>query len=79
MLLFMNAASLGGQAGEKTIGYEERLFDRSRAHTIDIVTDDWEELLENATSETYYSCAVVRKAISRFLNDLKRATEPSLW
>ena len=58
-LLFMNAASLGVQAGEKTIGYENRLFDRSRVHTIDIVMDDWDELIENATGETYYDCAMV--------------------
>ena len=58
-ILFMNAGSLGVQAGSKGIGYENRLFDRSRVHTIDIVMDDWDELIANATSETYYDCAVV--------------------
>ncbi|MBP5606992.1 MAG: CotH kinase family protein, partial [Lachnospiraceae bacterium] len=58
-MLFMNAGSLGVQAGSKGIGYENRLFDRSRVHTIDIVMDDWDELIANATSETYYDCAVV--------------------
>ena len=58
-ILFMNAGRLGVQAGDREIGYESRLFDRSRVHTIDIVMDDWDDLIENATGETYYDCAVV--------------------
>ncbi|MCR5739189.1 MAG: CotH kinase family protein [Lachnospiraceae bacterium] len=58
-LLFINAGSLGVTASESSIGYEERLFDRSYVHTIDIVMDDWDELIENATTETYYNCTVV--------------------
>lgn len=57
--VFMNAEALGVKTGDKSIGYEERLFDRSRVHTIDIVMDDWDELIENATSEEYYNCTVV--------------------
>ena len=40
-------------------GYENRLFDNTRVHTIDIVMDDWDTFLENATKEEYYTAAVV--------------------
>ncbi len=58
-LLFMNAKELGITSGNRSNGYESRLFDHSYVHTIDIVMDDWDELIENATGEEYYNCAVV--------------------
>lgn len=58
-ILFMNGASLGLEVMEHTMGYEERLFDKTRVHTIDIVMDDWDELIQNATSEEYYLATVV--------------------
>lgn len=58
-LLFMNGGSLGMTALSGSIGYEDRLFDRSRVHTIDIVTDDWEGFLENCTDEEYILCDIV--------------------
>lgn len=58
-ILFMNGASLGLEVMEHTMGYEERLFDKTRVHTIDIVMDNWDELIENATSEEYYIATVV--------------------
>jgi len=58
-ILFMNGSSFGLEAMAHSMGYEERLFDNTKVHTIDIVMNDWDEFLENATSEEYYSAAVV--------------------
>lgn len=41
------------------MGYETRLFDNTRVHTVDIVMDDWDELIANATNEEYYAASVV--------------------
>ena len=58
-VLFMNGASLGLQARPVTMGYEDRLFDNSRVHTVDIVMDDWADFIANAASEEYYTASVV--------------------
>ena len=58
-ILFMNGGALGLAAVKHTMGYENRLFDNTRVHTIDIVMDDWDEFIDNATSEEYYTAAVV--------------------
>lgn len=57
--VFLNAPSLGIQAASTAQGYESRLFDMSRVHTIDIVMDDWEGFLEGCTDEEYELCSVV--------------------
>ena len=49
----------GGETGGTVLGYESRLFDTSRVHTIDIVMDDWDGFIENCESEEYSTCAVV--------------------
>lgn len=41
------------------MGYESRLFDRSRVHTIDIVMDDWDSFIETVENEEYSVCSVV--------------------
>ena len=41
------------------MGYETRLFDNTQVHTVDIVMDDWDELIANATNEEYYAASVV--------------------
>ena len=41
------------------MGYETRLFDNTRVHTVDIVMEDWDELIANATNEEYYAASVV--------------------
>lgn len=56
---FMGTASLGLVAAADGIGYEDRLFDQSRVHTIDIVMDDWDSFIETCTDEEYSSCTVV--------------------
>ena len=43
-LLFFAGEALGLQAAAKTMGYEDRLFDTSQVHTIDIVMDDWQNV-----------------------------------
>ena len=58
-ILFMNDGALGLEVMAHTMGYENRLFDNTRVHTIDILMDDWDELIANATSEEYYTAAVV--------------------
>ena len=51
--LFLGGESFGIQAADKVMGYENRLFDTSKVHTIDIVIDDWAGFLETARSEEY--------------------------
>lgn len=58
-MLLMNAESLGISVRASAVGYETRLFDTSRVHTIDIVMDDWDSFISTAQSEEYSSCAVV--------------------
>ncbi len=58
-ILFMNGGALGLAAMERTMGYENRLFDNTKVHSIDIVIDDWDTLIENAASEEYYAASVV--------------------
>ena len=59
--LFMGGVSCGVvSAGSGSImGYEDRLFDTSSVHTIDIVMDDWDSFIDTCESEEYSSCAVV--------------------
>lgn len=57
--LFMNAEYFGIQVQSSQMGYENRLFDTSRVHTIDIVIDDWDSFLATAQSEEYSVCSVV--------------------
>lgn len=58
-ILFMNGAALGIEAMAHTIGYENRLFDSTRVHTIDIVMDDWDAFITDAAREQYYAANVV--------------------
>lgn len=58
-ILFMNGAVLGIKAIAHTMGYEDRLFDRTKVHTVDIVMNDWDELIASAASEEYDTADVV--------------------
>ncbi len=58
-VVFMNGESFGIQAASKEKGYESRLFDTSRVHTIDIIMEDWEGFLDTCTNEEYSLCSVV--------------------
>ena len=56
---YMAAAAAGWITADHNIGYENRLFDQSYVHTIDIVMNDWEGFLKTCQSEEYASCTVV--------------------
>ena len=58
-LVFMNADKLGIKQASTSMGYEDRLFDTSRVHTIDIVMDDWDDFIENCEDEEYSSYSLV--------------------
>jgi len=58
-VLFMNGAHLGLEAKANTMGYENRLFDKTRVHTIDIVMDDWDSFIKTAANEEYSAANVV--------------------
>lgn len=58
-ILFMNAESLGIQKASSAPGYETRLFDTSKVHTVNIVMDNWDEFIESCTDEEYAACSVV--------------------
>ena len=58
-VLLMNGSALGIQAADSALGYEDRLFDTSAVHTIDIQMDDWEGFLEGCTDEEYVLCDLV--------------------
>lgn len=55
----MGAAAAGLTGGSNEVGYENRLFDASQVHTIDIVMDDWEGFLDTCVNEEYTVCTVV--------------------
>lgn len=54
----MGAVSLGMVEGDHSIGYENRLFDQSKVHTLDIVMNDWDSFLQTCTDEQYAACDV---------------------
>ena len=58
-ILFMNAESLGIQKASSAPGYETRLFDASKVHTVNIVMDDWNEFIKSCTDEEYAQCSVI--------------------
>jgi len=51
--------SLGVIVTAHAMGYESRLFDTERVHTVDIVMDDWDEFISTCQSEEYSPCTVV--------------------
>ena len=57
--LFIGAAATGLVEENRLMGYENRLFDQSQVHTIDIVMDDWDAFLETCTQEVYAACTLV--------------------
>ncbi len=57
--LLLGGEALGIQAASPAAGYEARLFDASRVHTIDIMMDDWEGFLAECENEEYQLCSLV--------------------
>lgn len=58
-IVFAHGESFGLTASAREIGYESRIFDRTKVHTIDIVMDDWDSFIATCTNEEYATCAVV--------------------
>lgn len=60
VLLLTGVCMAFGQSsdGGTTMGYEDKLFDTSSVHTINIVMDDWDEFISNAEREEYYTCTL---------------------
>ncbi len=58
-ILFMNGGALKIEVKERVMGYEQRLFDNSRVHTIDLVMDDWDAFIASATTEEYHAASVI--------------------
>lgn len=59
VVVFANGEALGVQAADRYFGYEDRLFDDSVVHIIDIQMDDWEGFLSTCTNEEYSLCDLV--------------------
>lgn len=49
---------LGGAETPIVMGYEDRLFDTARVHTLDISMDGWDEFIETCQNEEYAACDV---------------------
>lgn len=58
-ILFMNGEKLGLTPTSAAPGYETRLFDRTKVHTVDILMQDWDAFLESASEEEYSPCTLV--------------------
>ena len=58
-LVLVNAQSLGVQPVSAEIGYESRLFDTSKVHTIEIEMEDWDSFIDTCENEEYSECSVV--------------------
>ncbi|MBQ4311559.1 MAG: CotH kinase family protein [Oscillospiraceae bacterium] len=58
-LIFCNGQALGVGVTARAIGYENRIFDRTKVHTLDIVMNDWDSFIETCESEEYSPCNVV--------------------
>ena len=56
---FCFGGALGIETKASAAGYESRLFDHSRVHTIDIVMDDWDSFIESCENEEYSACDLV--------------------
>ena len=59
LLAALVLCSQGARSEGAALGYEARLFDTGRVHTIEIVMDDWDGFLETCENEEYATCAVV--------------------
>lgn len=57
-VLFMNGKSLGIEAASGGSGYEDRLFDTSYVHEIDVVIDDFDDMCGKA-DKTWHDCNAV--------------------
>lgn len=59
LALALRSESLGVRPAVKAMGYETRLFDRTKVHSLDIVMEGWEDFLSVCENEQYVPCSVV--------------------
>ena len=59
LLLMSHGKSLGIRPAVKSMGYETRLFDYAKVHSLDIVMEGWEDFLSVCENEEYVPCSVV--------------------
>ena len=55
---FSGGNVFGITRAEKVMGYESKLFDTSKVHTVDIEMEDWDSFIETAENEEYSVCNV---------------------
>ena len=58
-VFLMNVEAFEVPEEANVMGYENKLFDTSTVHTLNIVIDDWDAFTDNCQSEEYYDCTVV--------------------
>ncbi|MCI8464327.1 MAG: spore coat protein CotH [Lachnospiraceae bacterium] len=61
LLTFLSVTTRGmeEQTAPVEAEYENRLFDTSSVHTIDIIMEDWDSFIDTCTDETYSACALI--------------------
>lgn len=57
-VIFMNGEEVGIIAENRTLGYEDKIFDDSVVHEINIIIDNWDTFLATCTSEEYSLCDI---------------------
>lgn len=57
--LFACGERYGIEKVKRGVGYEARLFDTGKVHTIDINMDDWDSFISSCQSEEYTVCDVI--------------------
>lgn len=57
-IVFCNGQAFGIQISASAMDYENRLFDSTKVHRLDIVMNDWDSFIENCESEEYSNCNV---------------------
>lgn len=58
-ILFINISSFVMHEKSNILGYENKLFDTSTVHTLNIVMDNWDDFTANCQNEEYYDCTIV--------------------
>lgn len=57
-VILMNFEKFGIELDSTVVGYENKLFDTSAVHFIDISMDNWDDFIADCKSEEYYDCTV---------------------
>ena len=57
--VFCSSQAFIADSAVHVIGYENRLFDHSKVHSIDIVINNWDGFIEGCENEEYTACNLV--------------------